>query len=144
MIGSNAPTMKADALHPLVWDAASKRWDSGHYSDAVQRAATFLNAHVQDITGRTDVSDNDLMSQTFSLSAPQPDKPRLRWPGDDSNLTVKAMRVGILNMSQGVFSAIRNPATHSTEDMERQEALEQLATLSILARWIDRCELVRA
>lgn len=53
MIGSNAPTMKADALHPLVWDAASKRWDSGHYSDAVQRAATFLNAHVQDITGRT-------------------------------------------------------------------------------------------
>ncbi|AXL12653.1 TIGR02391 family protein [Microbacterium foliorum] len=144
MIGSSAPTMQADALHPLVWDAASKRWDSGHYSDAVQRAATFLNAHVQDITGRTDVSDNDLMSQTFSLSEPQRNKPRLRWPGDDTNLTVKAMRVGILNLSQGVFSAIRNPATHSTEDMERQEALEQLATLSILARWIDRCDLVSA
>lgn len=142
LIGSSAPTMQADALHPLIWDAASKRWDSGHYSDAVQRAATFLNAHVQDITGRTDVSDNDLMSQTFSLSAPQDKKPRLRWPGEDSNLTVKAMRVGILNLAQGVFSAIRNPATHSTEDMARQEALEQLATLSILARWIDRCELV--
>ena len=144
LIGSTAPTMQADALHSLVWEAASKRWHSGHYSDAVQRAATFLNAHVQDITGRTDISDNDLMSQTFSLSDPQPKKPRLRWPGDDANLTVKAMRVGILNFSQGVFSAIRNPATHSTEDMQRQEALEQLATLSTLARWIDRCELVLA
>lgn len=52
------------------------------------------------------------------------------------------MRVGILNMAQGVFSAIRNPATHRTQDLERQEALEQLATPSALARWIDRCELI--
>jgi hypothetical protein len=142
ILGSVAPTMAADALHPLIWDAASKRWDAGHYSDAVQRAATFLNANVQDATGRRDVSDSALMQQTFSLEPPQPERPRLRWPGNDDDLNVKTMRVGILNMAQGVFSAIRNPATHSTDDVERQEALEQLATLSILARWIDRCELV--
>ncbi len=143
-LGSSAPAMSADALHPLVWDAASGRWGAGHYSDAVQRAATFLNANVQDLTGRRDVSDSELMREAFSLSDPAPAKPRLWWPGDSADLTVKSMRVGILNMAQGVFSAIRNPATHSTDDMERQEALEQLATLSILARWIDRCELVRA
>jgi hypothetical protein len=33
----------------------------------------------------------------------------------------------------------RNPATHSTDELPRQETLEPLATLSILARWIDRC-----
>lgn len=142
IIGSQAPAMSADALHPLIWGAASKHWDVGHYGAAVQRAATMLNAEVQDRTQRTNASDADLMKQTFSLDAPQEGKPRLRWPGEDDDLTVKAMRVGILNLSQGVFSAIRNPATHSTEDMERQEALEQLATLSILTRWIDRCELV--
>ena len=38
--------------------------------------------------------------------------------------------------------AIRNPATHSTSDASAQEALEQLAILSTLARWIDQCELV--
>ncbi len=143
-LGSDAPTMTADALHPSVWGAASKHWQVGHFSAAVQRAATMLNAEVQDRVGRHDVSDAGLMQQTFSLDSPQAGRPRLRWGGDDSDLTVKAMCQGILNMSQGVFSAIRNPATHSTDDMARQEALEQLATLSILARWIDRCELVTA
>ena len=142
ILGNDAPMMSADALHPLIWDAASKHWNVGHYSAAVQRAATMLNAEVQDRVGRHDVSDAGLMQQTFSLDAPQAERPRLRWGGEDSDLTVKAMRQGILNMSQGIFSAIRNPATHSTDDMARQEALEQLATLSILARWIDRCELV--
>lgn len=142
-LGTNAPTMKADALHSLIWDAASKRWESGHYSDAVQRAATALSGHVKDLTGRYELGDNELMTQAFSYSAPQAGKPRLRWPGKDEDLMVKAMRMGILNMAQGVFSAIRNPATHTTDELPKQEALEQLAALSVLARWIDRCELVR-
>lgn len=143
-LGTNAPTMKADALHPLIWDAASKRWESGHYSDAIQRAATALSGHVKNLTGRHELGDNELMAQAFSHSAPQTGKPRLRWPGNDDDLTVKAMRTGILSTAQGVFSAIRNPATHTTDELPKQEALEQLATLSVLARWIDRCELINA
>lgn len=142
--GTSAPTMSADSLHPLIWDAASKLWHDAHHGAAVQRAATFLNAHVQDLTGRRDVSDSMLMAQVFSASPPEQDKPRLRWPGDDKDLTVKAMRTGMLQFSQGCFMAIRNPATHSTRDTTAQEALEQLAILSALARWIDHCDLVEA
>lgn len=142
--GSTAPTMAADSLHPLIWDAASRLWDGGHHAAAVQRAATFLNAHVQDLTGRRDVSDSTLMGQAFSSNSPEQGKPRLRWPGDDADLTVKAMRTGLMQFSQGRFMAIRNPATHRTEDLAVQEALEQLAVLSTLARWIDGCELVEA
>lgn len=142
-LGTSAPTMKADALHSLIWDAASNRWESGHYSDAVQRAATALSGHVKDLTGRYELGDSELVAQAFSPSPPQAGKPRLRWPGNDDDLTVKAMRVGILNMGQGVFAAIRNPATHSTEELPKQEALEQLATLSVLTRWIDGCTLIR-
>ena len=144
ILGTSAPTMSADALHPLVWDAAAKLWRDEHYSSAVQRAATFLNAHVQDLTGRRDVSDSGLMAQAFSTSPPEEGKPRLRWPGDDSDLTVKAMRTGLLQFSQGCFAAIRNPATHGTTDMAPQEALEQLAILSTLARWVDQCELLES
>lgn len=140
--GTSAPTMAADSFHALVWDAASRLWSDGHHGQAVQRAATFLNAHVQDLTGRRDVSDGALMAQAFSLSSPEPSKPRLRWPGDDEDLTVRSMRTGLLQFSQGCFAAIRNPATHRTEDATVQEALEQLATLSTLARWIDECDLV--
>lgn len=140
--GTRAPDMSADALHPLVWDAASHLWHDGHRGSAVQRAATFLNAHVQDLTGRRDVSDSALMAQVFSQSQPEPGKPRLRWPGEDTDLTVKAMRTGLLQFSQGCFSAIRNPATHGTEELAAQAALEQLAILSTLARWVDQCEVV--
>jgi hypothetical protein len=143
-LGSAAPTMAADSLHPLIWNSASDLWASGHYSDAVKRAATFLNAHVQDQIDRHDISDATLMKEAFSLAAPEVGKSRLRWPGDDDDQTVKSMRVGILQFAQGAFSAIRNPATHSTEDIERQEALEQLAALSILARWIEKCGVLSA
>lgn len=144
MTGTRAPTMSADAMHPLIWDAASDLWRDGHRAQAVQRAATFLNAHVLDLTGRHDVSDSALMAQVFSLSAPEEGKPRLRWPGNDTDLTVKTMRSGLLQFSQGCFMAIRNPATHGTSELAAQEALEQLSVLSTLARWIDGCELVEA
>lgn len=140
--GTSAPTMSADSLHPLIWEAASKLWLGKHHGQAVQRSATFLNAHLQDLTGRRDVSDSALMAETFSANPARPGKPRLRWPGDDADLTVKAMRAGLLQFSQGCFMAIRNPATHSTAELTPQEALEQLAILSTLARWIDQCELV--
>lgn len=82
------------------------------------------------------------MAQVFSLNPAEVGKPRLRWPGDDVDLTVKAMRSGMLQFSQGCFMAIRNPATHGTNEATAQEALEQLAVLSTLARWVDHCELI--
>lgn len=140
--GTRAPSMAADEFHEVVWSAAAKLWEDGHHSAAIQRAATFLNAHVQSLVSRTDVADQALMAQAFSTAGPEPGKPRLRWPGDDQDLTVRAMRSGLLSLSQGVYAAIRNPATHGIDDIPRQIALEQLATLSVLARWIDQCELV--
>jgi hypothetical protein len=53
------------------------------------------------------------------------------------------MRTGLLQFGQGCFAAIRNPATHGTTEMAPQEALEQLAILSTLARWIDHCKLLK-
>lgn len=143
-IGNSAPKMAADALHHIIWEAAAPLWADGHYGPAVQRAATFLNAHVQDLLNRHDVSDAALMQQAFSLAAPEAGKPRLRYPGKDDDLTVKAMRSGMLGFAPGCFMGIRNPATHGSEERPRQIWLEQLATLSTLARWIDDCEVVRA
>jgi hypothetical protein len=141
-LGTLAPSMEAGAFHALIWAAASGRWASGHYSDAVQRSATALSGLVKDRTGRYELGDSDLMAQAFSLSPPQPGKPRLRWPGHDEDLSVKSMRVGILNLTQGAFSAIRNTVTHSTQEISKQEALEQLATLSMLTRWVELCSLL--
>jgi hypothetical protein len=52
------------------------------------------------------------------------------------------MQVGLLSFAPGVNMVIRNPAAHVAEDFTEQDGLEQLATLSVLARFMDRCVVV--
>lgn len=142
---TNGPASSAllDNLHPLVVRGeVMTLWSNGHYREAVQCSATLVNGHIQTLLGRKDVSDKTLMSEAFSLSGPAPGKPRLRWPGDPSDQTVKSMQQGILNFSQGCFLAIRNVATHTTDGISQEAASEQLASLSTLMRWVDECEVL--
>lgn len=99
-------------------------------------------AQVKIMTGRNDVSETDLWRQTFSADSPAPDKPRLRWPGEPSDRNVKSMNDGLRLFAPGIQLTIRNPATHLLRDLSEQEATEQLATLSLLARWVDECQLL--
>lgn len=139
-LGTVGPALPAERLHPVIWDNAAALWDGGHYGAALSRAATFLSAHIRDKSQRADLSDRKLVQQVFSTAPPAPDAPRLRWVGDVPSETRTAMREGILNFAQGVFLAIRNPATHGTHEIAPQVALEQLAALSTLARWVDQCQ----
>jgi hypothetical protein len=141
-LGPQAPQMRADYLHPLVWGAAEQLWSDGHHGQAVQRAATFVSAHLAALLARHDVSDSGLMQQAFSANPPVTGQPRLRWPGDPTDLTVKSMNEGLRLFAPGCFLTIRNPATHSTDVPERQEAFEHLAALSALMRWIDQCDVI--
>ncbi len=42
------------------------------------------------------------------------------------------------------MQGIRNIATHNLKEPDEQEALELLAALSVLARWIERAEVETA
>jgi Protein of unknown function (Hypoth_ymh) len=137
------PLTAPDDLHPWVWDAAKSRWQSGHRRDAIVAAAASLNDHLQHKVGRQDVSDDKLIQEVFSDKAPEPGKPRLRIPGDPRNLTVISRQQGALQFGLGCFRAIRNPAAHETREPGHQEALEQLAGLSVLARLIDGSDVLR-
>lgn len=140
-LGPSGPSMPADELHPVIWNAASELWQIEQYRAAVASAATFLNAHIQVKSTRVDLSDKDLMSQVFSVNEATPDKPRLRWNGPGTAQTKTSMLNGLMAYAQGVSMTIRNPATHETDERSRQTALEQLGALSLLARWVDDCEL---
>lgn len=139
-----APQISADQLHPWVWQAAASLWGTNHRREAVQAAATLINAETQTKVGRRDVSDADLMNQVFSKNDPEPGKPRLRWPGDQSDLRVQSMNNGLRGFASGVFRTVRNAATHNPTDIPEQEALEQLSALSLLARWIEKCDVASA
>jgi hypothetical protein len=129
-------------MHPVVWGAARRLWRDGHFREAVAGASEAVVAVLKARTKRNDLSATDLWRQTFSEKEPRPGQPRLRWPGNPQDQDVKTMNSGLLSFAPGVQMTIRNSAAHGLGELDEQSALERLAALSLLARWVDDCDLV--
>ena len=145
ILGQFGPTLAANRLHRWVWDAAASLWDGGHYDSAVHAAAKAVERHTQVRIGRLDLDGKALYGQAFSIRVAKPSELRLRFP--DINRTEEPKRwtsahEGAQNLGMGCAQGIRNPQAHPSPDLTEQEALEQLAALSVLARWVDECEAV--
>lgn len=137
-LGDDAPEISAANLHPWVWSGAASLWQSGHFRSAVEDAAKKVNAETQNKIGRRDVSETDLFRQAFSLDAPAANKARLRRMEDDGSDTYKSVQRGAMALAEGIYAGIRNPLSHEPDqDLGEQVALEYLAALSVLARWVD-------
>jgi hypothetical protein len=144
MLGDNAPQMNAAQLHPWVWDGARSLWQSGHRREAVRAASVKVNAETQNKLGVRDLSETALFQMAFSSDAPASGKPRLRLPEDDGGKTALSTRRGVMAFAEGCYAAIRNPVSHDPlEELSEQEALEQLAAFSVLARWVSRANVQR-
>lgn len=144
-LGEDAPDLSAAELHPWVWSGAKSLWQSGHYREAVGGAIKKLNAETQNKAGRRDVSETDLFKQAFSVDGPRPGKARLRRMTPDASDTYKSVQRGAMAFAEGVFAGIRNPLSHEADhEMSQQQALEYLAALSVLARWVDESEVERS
>lgn len=149
LLGSadQSPRISAAALHADVWSAAAAQWGVGHRHEAVLAAAKIVNSRLQAKVSRRDVSEVDLVRQAFSRDDAEPGKPRLRFSSIADEQTRESMRQGVMNFGAGCFAAIRNPVGHLPNDqieLSEQVALEQLAALSLLARWIDLADVVTA
>lgn len=146
-LGSDvSPKLAAAGMHPLIWKAAQAQWSTGHRHEAVLAAAKVVNSHLQTKVGRRDVSEADLVRQAFSDKAPEHGKARLRFTAIADEKTRESMRQGVMDFGAGCFSAIRNPLGHRPNEeveLDDQTALERLAALSLLTRWIDEANLVR-
>ncbi|WP_435278319.1 TIGR02391 family protein [Rhodococcus yananensis] len=144
-LGENAPELSAAELHPWIWEGAKSLWQSGHYREAVGGAIRKLNAETQNKVDRRDVSETDLFKQSFSMDEPKVGKSRLRRMKDDGSDTYKSVQRGAMALAEGVFAGIRNPLSHEVDqELSDQEALEYLAALSVLARWVDQSDVEAA
>jgi len=144
-LGEDAPDLSATELHPWIWSGAKSLWQSGHYREAVEGAIKKLNAETQNKVGRRDVSETDLFKQAFTMDSAAPRKARLRRMPPDASDTYKSVQRGAMAFAEGVFAGIRNPLSHEDgQELSEQEALEYLAALSVLARWVDEAEIQRA
>lgn len=143
-LGEDAPDLSAAELHPWIWGGASSLWKSGHYREAVEGAIRKLNAETQNKVGRRDLSETKLFQESFSTDEPKVGKARLRRMKDVSD-TYRSVQRGAMALAEGVFAGIRNPLSHEADqELSEQEALEYLAALSVLARWVDASEVEAA
>jgi Protein of unknown function (Hypoth_ymh) len=142
----SGPKLRADQLHPWVWDTARSAWESGHRRHSIQVAATRIDEETKVKLDRFDISGTSLGQQAWSADPPSAEAARLRPTGfgavGDKNYD--SALSGARSLHAAVMNRVRNLATHSTAEIDEQIALEQLAALSLLARWIDDAEVIRA
>jgi hypothetical protein len=144
-LGDSAPQLNAGELHPWVWEAARSLWQSQHYGEAVRAAAIKINAETQNKVGRREVSEVTLFNQSFSTDDPKTGQPRLRLMENDGSKTFSSRQRGAMALAEACFAGLRNLGSHDPQDeLPEHEALEQLATFSVLARFVDRAALVHA
>ncbi|NKS29287.1 restriction endonuclease [Rhodococcus hoagii] len=141
-LGDSAPRMTASGFHPWVWEPAKAMWKNGHYRAAIQQAATMVSLETQKLTNDTSRSETDLFRYYLGRADATVDHPRLRRAGDDGSTTALSVRDGMLQFAAGLYMGLRNPASHAVDEIDENEALEQLAAFSLLARFVSECKLV--
>jgi hypothetical protein len=139
------PKFQASGFHPWVWETAAPLWTTKHYRLAVAAAAGNLSLKVQAKLDRWDLHDAALMAEALSDKPAAPGRPKLRVPATPGRPFEEALQSGAMHFARGVFSLLRNPATHNvTEAWSEQRALEGLAALSVLARVLDEATVEKA
>ncbi len=137
------PTVSEDQLHPWVWSAARATWSSGHYrhavSDAVEAVTTKLKERIN-FTGPSSAA----YTAAFAESSPKAGNPRLHLRPFEEGNTWKNSQRGAAALGQACVAGLRNASVaHGVNDpVSRQEMLEQLAAVSLLARWVESAALV--
>lgn len=130
---ADEPGPTLSGLHPLITEAAADLWNDGHRREAIGRAAVALLAAVRGRSGR-DADGHDLMARAF-----RPENPRIV-VADLRTENGRNLQRGTQMIAMGLVAAIRNPVSHTLADHDEDQAREQLAILSFIARGLDNAQ----
>ncbi|HEX3722372.1 MAG TPA: TIGR02391 family protein, partial [Nitrolancea sp.] len=118
-------------LHPLIERRVRRQFLLGECEQAVFVAMKAVEVRVRALAELgDDVVGVGLMTQAFRGGGPLTDPEAV--PGE---------QVGTMNLFQGAYAVLRNPAGHRDVDYDDvTEASEAIATASLLMRILDRVE----
>ncbi|WXF92388.1 TIGR02391 family protein [Curtobacterium flaccumfaciens pv. flaccumfaciens] len=137
-LGDNASQISAAALHPWIRNGAKFLWQSRFCAQAVQGTVTKLNGEMLNKVGHRKVSETDLFKQSFSLDVAQLGKSCLRRTETEDSDTHRSVQLFVMAYAEGVFARIRKPLSHEAGlEVSEQMAVEYLAALSVLVRWVE-------
>lgn len=119
-----------DGFHPRIRDASRRLVAEDHLPLAVHKAAIALRDLLREKSGLT------LDGQDLAGAALSPRGPRIVIADLDTE-TGRSIQQGTMFLAQGVFAAMRNVVAHNAVEFAPEEALEMLATISLVARRIE-------
>jgi hypothetical protein len=137
----SAPRIDMASLHPWIAGAAAGLWDDGHHRQAVDEATRAIEIRLKAKTG-LQLTGVPLVTAAFNPARPKAGERRLRWDGfQEGTPGWTNAHEGAMAFARGCMLRIRNLAEHE-DTWDEGEALESLAALSLLARWIDSARIV--
>lgn len=138
------PVPTVEALHPWVAGALTGLWDGGYHRQAVDEATRAIEIRLKAKLGRLDhVTGAPLMADAFNPDPPRPGQKRLRFSAfSEGSAAWTNAHQGAMYFGMGCMHRIRNLYEHHDEEIDKELALECLAALSLLARWIDEAVVI--
>ena len=118
-------------LHPMIEQRVRRQFLLGEYEQSVFVAMKAVEVRVRSLARLgDDMIGVALMTQAFRSGGPLVDPEAV--PGE---------QVGVMNLFQGAYAVLRNPAGHREVDYDDvTEAAEAAAAASLLMRILDRVE----
>lgn len=127
----SARALKDLNLHPQIAQSIEKKFADGHYADAIETACKVLNNLVQNKAGVFDIDNTKLMQRVFAR-----DKPLLSF-NDLANDDLKNEQQGMMFLFAGAMQGLRNPRAHRVIEDHVDMAVEAIAFISLLAKYLD-------
>ena len=125
-------------IHPVITNISKKKFEDGHFADAVESALKEVNTrvkeHVKSLTGE-ELDGSSLMKHAFSLNKP------LILLGDLATTTGRNIQLGYMEIFSGSMTGIRNPKTHANITIERARSIHFLFLASLLMFKLDEAEI---
>lgn len=142
---SDPTALQVADMHPWVAKRAAPLYEDRYWFEAVTAAADDVLAQWKMALG----SETDDLASTFSRTDPKEGRPRMRFARYDRNSGEQAWinaHEGAMHFARGCIMRIRNLYKYQSKDQETSPrlALETLAALSLLCRWIDDAEVKMA
>jgi uncharacterized protein (TIGR02391 family) len=123
-------------LHPRIANVCADLYRNGHYRNAVLDASVALVNFVKERSLCHDLDGAPLMRTVFSKNGP------VLAFNDLNDQTDLDHQEGMMHLFEGAVLALRNPRAHALPDDSPEDALEYIALLSLLAKYLERARRV--
>jgi uncharacterized protein (TIGR02391 family) len=124
-------------IHNSIVSVAKKRFEDGHYADAVESAFKEVNNRVKGIVKTKigkELDGADLMNNAFSINNP------IISLDDLSSETGKNIQNGYMSIFAGAMTGIRNPKAHGNLTISVERATHFIFLASLLMYKLDEAK----